>query len=122
MAVGVNIPKRQQAGDGGLGSLMQLGGMAVGAAYGGPQGAALGGSLGGMVGGLAGPEKQPAGPEAVPTSEGPMQRRMSSLQESPQMQIANSIDSLKYVQDPAQRAELAKPLMQADYMARNKQV
>ena len=121
MAVGINIPKRQQQDDG-IGKLLQLGGMVGGAIVGGPAGAATGGSLGGMAGGLLANNNQQQGPEAIQTGPSDaMGRRMQSLQESPQMQIANSIDSLKYIQDPQQRAELAKPLMQADYMARNKQ-
>lgn len=120
MAIGVNIPKRAPQG-GADGNLMTLAGMGAGAFFGAGNPAAIsaGGSIGGMVGGMAQGE-QKAGPEAVPTSGDPMSRRMNTLKESPQMQIANSIDSLKYIEDPAQRAELAKPLMQADYMARNK--
>lgn len=126
MAVGVNIPQRKSQGDGGLGSLLQLGGMVAGGLVAGPggaaAGAATGGSLGGMAGGLLSEKDQSQGPQAVETGgSDALQRRMSKLQENPQMQIANSIDSLKYIQDPGQRAELAKPLLQADYMARNKQ-
>jgi hypothetical protein len=96
--------------------------MAVGGMYGGAAGAATGGSLGGMAGGLLAKNDQQQGPQTVMTGgSDALQRRMQKLQENPQMQIAQSIDSLKYVQDPAQRAELAKPLLQADYMARNKQ-
>lgn len=118
---GIYVPQKKQAPDD-LGKMLQIGGMAAGAAYGGPAGASLGGSLGGMIGGIAGPEKASAGPGAVDTGgSDALQRRMSKLQENPQMQIANSIDSLKYIQDPGQRAELAMPLLQADYMARNRQ-
>ena len=48
----------------------------------------------------------------------PLQRRMMEMQQNPQMQIADSIDSLKYIQDPAQRQALAAPLIQAQMAAR----
>lgn len=43
-----------------------------------------------------------------------MAKRFNEMQESPQMQIANSIDSLKFIQDPAQRQALAGPLVRAE--------
>lgn len=119
MAVGVNIPQRRQEEDG-LGKILKIGSMV--APMFGPAGMAVGAGMG-VAGALNADNKQNTpGPEAIQTGPSDaMGRRMQSLQESPQMQIANSIDSLKYIQDPQQRAELAKPLMQADYMARNKQ-
>lgn len=107
---GINMPKRQQSGNG---NLMTLAGMGAGAAFGGPAGAGIGAQLGGMAGAS---QQQPEGPAAV----GPIQRRMAELDQSPLRQIRQSIDSLKYIEDDAQRAELAKPLLQADYMARMK--
>lgn len=62
------------------------------------------------------PQVQPIGGVGIGPSEA-MQKRMQSLSESPRAQLAQSIDSLKYVQDPAQRQALAKPLLQADYLA-----
>lgn len=105
---GINMPKRQQAN---TGSMLTLAGMGAGAALGGPAGAGIGGQLGGMAGQM---QKQPEGPESV----GAIGRRMAELDQSPLRQIRQSIDSLKYIQDDAQRAELAKPLLEADYMAR----
>ncbi len=121
MGVGVYTPKRQQSTDS-TGQMLQLGGLAAGALIGkSPQAAMTGMSLGGAVGGMMGPQAQVEGPGAVQTGgSDALQRRMQKIQENPQMQIANSIDSLKFIQDPQMRADLAKPLLQADYMARNK--
>lgn len=113
---GVNIPKRQPEGAG-LGKLLTVGGAVVGGVFGGPSGAMTGASAGNMAGGLL--QKAPeASPEAVDT--GAISRRMQQIDQSPLRQIRESIDSLKYVKDDATRAELAKPLFQADYMARMK--
>lgn len=119
MAIGVTVPHPQQTKDS-LTQLLTIGGAAYGGATGGFQGAATGSSLGGVAGGILGPQTQASTPSAIQTGESDaLQRRMQALQDSPQMQIANSIDSLKYVQDPQMRSELAKPLLQADYAARN---
>lgn len=56
------------------------------------------------------------GPKQVDT--GPISRRMETLGNAPLMQLRSSIDSLKYVESPEQRAALAKPLLQAEYMAK----
>jgi len=45
-------------------------------------------------------------------------RRLEELKESPQQQIANSVDSLKFIQDPEQRRALAAPLIQAELRAK----
>lgn len=123
MSVGVSQIRKQPAGDGGLGQLMQIGGAIAGGIYGGPAGAMAGAGAGGMAGNLLGPKPVTAnGPDPIDTGgSDALQRRMQSLQQDPQMQIANSIDSLKYIQDPQMRADLAKPLLQADYLSRNKQ-
>ena len=63
----------------------------------------------------ANPQKQPQIPVGM---SDPLQRRMVEMQQSPQMQIADSIDSLKYIQDQAQRQALAAPLIQAQMKAR----
>lgn len=118
--VGVNVPQRKQSGDG-LGKLLTIGGAVAGGLLAGPggamAGAATGGGLGGMAGGLLAKAPQ-EGPQAVET--GAISRRMAQLNESPLRQIRESIDSLKYIPDQAQRAELAMPLLKADYMARMK--
>lgn len=115
MAVGVAIPRRKQ--DDSLGKLLQVGGAVAGGIFGGPQGAMAGASAGGMAGGLLQPAPE-AGPQPVET--GAISRRMQQLDQSPLRQIRESINSLQYVQDAEQRAALAKPLLQADYMARQK--
>ena len=106
----INIPKRPA---GNSGQMMSLLGAGAGAALGGPAGAGLGMQAGGMLG--AG-QQQPQGPGAVEASA--LSRRQAELDNSPQMQIRNSIDSLKYIEDPQQRMELAKPLIQAEMASR----
>jgi len=104
-----------------LGQILQLGGAVAGGVFGGIPGAMAGSQLGGMAGGLL--DDKGAGPSAAPQiSEdgGAMSRRMASLNNDPQMQIRDGINSLKYIQDPAQRVELAKPLLQAQYLSQNK--
>lgn len=109
---GVFMPKKQQSNSGGL---LTLAGMGAGAALGGPVGAGVGGQIGGLAA-----SQQAAGQAQGPEAVGPIQRRMAELDQTPLRQIRNSIDSLKYIEDDQQRAELAKPLLQADYMARMK--
>ncbi len=111
MSVGINIPKRQQSNQNS--NLLSLAGAGAGAAFGGPAGASLGLQAGGMVGGMAQDKSQ--GPQAVELNA--MQRRQSELDNSAQRQIAQSIDSLKYIEDPAQRIELGKPLVMAQMQA-----
>lgn len=113
----INIPKRQQSSNGDAQLLSTIGTIA-GTAYGGPAGGAAGGAIGGMLG--AQPQ-QAEGPEAIASGGGAMQRRLQELDQEPLAQIRQGINSLQYIQDPQQRADLAKPLLQADYMARNKQ-
>ncbi|MEZ0392072.1 MAG: hypothetical protein ACAH59_07660 [Pseudobdellovibrionaceae bacterium] len=120
MATNVYMPQRQQQSDE-LGKLLQIGGAIGGGIIGGPAGIAAGAGLGGTAAGILGPPAQVQAPNSVDIGgSDALQRRMQKLQENPQMQIAQSIDSLKYIQDPQMRADLAKPLLQADYMARNK--
>lgn len=98
-------PKPKQGAN--LGAIGSIAGLA----FGGPAGA----SVGNTVGNILQPEqKQAANVETA------MTRRQAQLDQSPLRQIRESIDSLKYIPDPAQRAELAMPLMKADYMARRK--
>lgn len=115
----------------GLGKFLTLAGGVVGGVLGsagGPGGAiggaAAGSSLGGAIGGMIDPEKelqqriqqkQQVGP--VETS---MTRRKYQLDQTPLRQIRESIDSLKYVNNDAMRMELAKPLLEAEYMAKAK--
>lgn len=115
---GINIPqpKQKQGPLGGLGKALPLIGGAIGAAFGGPAGFGAGMAAGSAVGGALTPEQE-EGPQGV-QSDSAMSRRMNQIDDSPQMQLRQSIDSLKFVEDPAQRAELAKPLLQAEYLAR----
>lgn len=115
MAVGVSMPQRKD-NNAGLSKLLTIGGAVAGGMAGGPAGAMQGASMGQMAGGLM--AKQEAGPQAVESNA--LSRRMQQIDQSPLRQIRESIDSLKYVQDDQMRAELAKPLLQADYMARMK--
>lgn len=124
MAVGVvGVPRVQQQKDDSLSKLLTIGGAAAGGYFGGPAGIATGASLGGLAGGMLTPKELPQQePGPIETGGDAMSRRMQALQESPYGQIRESIDSLKYIQDPQQREMLAKPLLQADFMARNKGV
>jgi len=108
----INIPQKPQQNKSGL---FTLAGMGIGGALGGAPGMAVGG----QVGGLAGQQKQMPSPEGVPVSNA-LTRRQADLGQSPQMQIRESIDSLKYIEDPAQRVEMAKPLLQAEYLMKQK--
>ncbi len=109
----------------GLADLLTIAGAVGGGVVGGPQGALTGASLGRTAGGMLEPQeqleqriqKQNIGPVETAAT-----RRKFQLDQTPLRQIRDSIDSLKYVNDDAMRMELAKPLLQADYLARNKQV
>lgn len=108
-------------------NLLSVGGALGGALLAGPggymAGASAGAALGGLLGGMGeddGPSQKPQVSPVDTGSSDVMQRRMAKLQENPLSQIRQGIDSLKYVQDDATRAELAKPLFQAEYMAQNK--
>lgn len=96
---------------------LQLGGAGIGAYFGGAQGAAAGSSLGSAAGGLVAQQNPTQTAQDVGNGGSAFQRRMSELNNDNQKQIADSINSLQYVQDPQQRAELAKPLLQAQYVA-----
>lgn len=126
MARQVYIPGAAQAsntkGDT-LSKLMTIGGAAAGgfATGGSPQGIMTGAQLGGMVGGMA--QKPQAQTQSMaPLEGGAMDRRMSQLQNSDLSNLRNSIDSLQYVQDDSLRQQLAKPLLQAEFMAKKKGV
>lgn len=93
------------------------GAVAGGLIGGGPAGAMAGAQAGGMLGGLASQPQQEV--QAVGGGNA-MSRRMGQLDQTPLRQIRESIDSLKYIDDPNQRMALAQPLLQADYMARQK--
>ena len=66
-------------------------------------------------------QEQEQGPQKrAPLQTGPsdpMQRRMAEMQQNPQMQIADSLDSLKFI-DPSLRQDLAGPLLQAQMKAK----
>lgn len=126
MARQVYIPGAAQAsnakGDA-LSKLLTIGGAAAGgfATGGSPQGIMTGAQLGGMVGGMA--QKPQAQTQSMaPLEGGAMDRRMSQLQNSDLSNLRNSIDSLQYVQDDSLRQQLAKPLLQAEFMAKKKGV
>ncbi len=107
---GINMPSRPKSNNA---NLLSLAGAGAGALIGGPAGAGIGMQVGGMAGSMNQPQQ---GPEAVGT--GAMSRRMSQLDQTPLRQIRESIDSLKFVEDDAQRMELAKPLVMAEMKAK----
>lgn len=133
MARQVYIPGAAQAsntkGDT-LSKLMTIGGAVAGGMLlpgaGAPLGATIGGAMtgaqaGGMLAGLG--QKAPAQAQSMaPLEGGAMDRRMSQLQNSDLSNLRNSIDSLQYVQDDSLRQQLAKPLLQAEFMAKKKGV
>lgn len=109
--------RRQQQISNPLGGLGQAMGIAkMVAPFFGPQGMAVGAAAG-VADQLTSDNKPPE-----PANVDPIQNRIQQLQETPQMQIANSIDSLKFIQDPDKRAELAKPLIEANLVARRGRV
>lgn len=109
----VNIPQRKQSTNSDQ-QLFQLGGAIAGGLFGGLPGAMAGSQLGGLAGGAISPQTSQPEPQAV---ESAMSRRVTQLDQTPLKQIRESIDSLKFV-DPSIRAELAKPLLQAEYLAK----
>ena len=92
---------------GGLQAIPVLGSV-FGGMFGGPGGAAAGGAAGNALVGSMGPKP---GPDHVENTA--LDRRLQELQKDPLQDIRDSIDSLQYIQDPAQRDALAQPLMQA---------
>ncbi len=114
----IMIPQRKQKSDD-FGQLLTLGGAVVGGfAGGGPAGAVAGANAGQMAGGML--AEQPAeGPPQIEAG-GAMSRRQQQLDQTPLRQIRESINSLQYIPDPETRMAMAKPLLQADYMARQK--
>lgn len=117
MAIGVgNFSKKKGNNDA---QLLQLAGMAGGALIGGPAGVGIGAQVGGLAGGMMQkPETQTPNIEA-----NAMLRRQQTLSDqNPLMQIRESIDSLKYLPDPALRQEIGKPLLLADFSARGKKL
>jgi outer membrane lipoprotein SlyB len=131
MGVGVFKVQRpgEQAQASGMGSLLgtvgQIGGGIVGGIYGGPHGAMAGSTAGGMAGGMIGKAIQPDKPATQGSKDlsvgvsddNAMARKKAAMDAQPERQIADSIDSLKYL-PPEQQQEYAQPLMQAQEMAR----
>jgi len=128
MAVSVTQFRRQQAPmqqssveQNPLARMLTIGGAVAGGVMGGLPGAAQGASMGQLAGGLIGgqpsaPEPQapaPPMPESVQTGGDQMKRRLGEIDNSNLTQIAQSIDSLKYVQDEDLRLKMAQPLLQA---------
>lgn len=98
--------------------LFQIGGAIIGGMYGGPGGALAGSNIGSQISNFANQGKQEeTGPQPLETA---MSRRKAQLDQTPLRQIRESIDSLKYVNNDAMRMELAKPLVEAEYMAKMK--
>jgi hypothetical protein len=109
-------PQKKSSGfSGALGTV----GSVVGGWFGGSGGSAAGGAIGSAIG-----EKKAenAAPAAQIKPQSALDRRLKNLEDDPLRQISDSVDSLQYVQDPQQRAELAKPLMQAQYLAQQKKM
>lgn len=116
MARQIYVPQAQAA-DQKLTNILSIAGAAGGALAGGGLPGAMGGmSAGGAIGGLMTP-KPPAAPDAV---GGAMERRMDQIQNSDLSKLRQSIDSLQYVKDDSLKESLAKPLLQAEFMARKK--
>lgn len=115
------MPKMQQKQGMGLGNLGTLIGAGLGMYGGGVPGATAGASLGGTLGGAIDENQQ--GPTVLPVENDSgtqaLQRRMDELNQTSLKQIADSINSLKYVEDPQQREALAKPLLMARYVGMN---
>jgi hypothetical protein len=113
---GIAKIQRQQAPDD-MGKLLTLGGAAVGGFFGGPQGAMTGANAGGMINGIVAAPPKPEGPAPI----GAMGRRMAEIDNSPSQVLASSLQAVKQISDPAMRADLARPLLAADYLAKNRQ-
>ena len=97
--------------------MLGLLGAGLGFAAGGPMGAMQGYGMGQQLGGLVSPKQAPqAEPQMIDNA---LSRRMNKIENSDISTIRKSIDSLKYIQDPDQRMALAKPLMQAEYLAKS---
>jgi hypothetical protein len=92
-----------------------IGGMGSGGA-GAAQGAMIGKSFGDAVDPQRAAAQEIQKPQVGPVDA--ISRRKAQLDQTPLRQIRDSIDSLKYVQNNEVRAELAKPLLQAEYMAK----
>lgn len=126
MAVEVKRPAPPQPSGpsgGGLGKILQVGGAIAGGFFGGPAGALAGAATGASLGGLAGGIIDPVKPGEMPKPKGALpaansvERRLAELEQSPEMKLRESIDSLKYIPDDALRAQLAEPLLQAQQVA-----
>lgn len=102
-----------------LSRILQIGGMAAGGMIGGLPGAMAGSQLGGTLGGMAQGGSGGVNDEDL-ASANVLDRRMNQLKETPQNQIAQSLNTLKEIDDPILRQELAKPLLQAHYMGQQK--
>lgn len=120
MAVPIYSPKKSQ-GDG-LSKLLTIGGGLVGGVSSGSFAGAMGGAqAGGMAAGFLNPQKPEADNQVAAGPSDALQRRMANIKQSNLGILNDSIDSLKYVDDPQKRAELAKPLLTAQHMAMKEQ-
>lgn len=110
----INMPSKPKDR---TGSLLTLAGAGAGAALGGPAGAGIGMGLGQSLGQMQA-ANQPQGAQPVQESQSAVQRRLAQLDETPLAKIRQGLDALQFVEDPAQRVELAKPLLQAEMVAK----
>ena len=99
-----------------LNRILQLGGLAAGAAYGGLPGAMAGSQLGGMLGGIAGGDQG----SGQSYADSVISRRIGQLESKPQMEIAKSLEAVKQIDDPALKEQLARPLLQAQYLGQQR--
>lgn len=121
MGVGVMMPQKKQSGSplGAIGTLVGAGVGSIIPGAGTAAGAGLGASIGGAAGGLAqGMQPQAAQPMGVQSPGSAMERRKAELDLKPLEQIRDSIDALAKTGDPALQQQYAKPLMEAEAMAK----
>lgn len=124
MSVGVMMPQKKQKSSP-LGAIGTIGGAIAGgvAGMGNPAGiaggAALGSQLGGTAGSLVGGAMAPQQSQPMGAQSGnAMERRKAELDMKPLEQIRDSIDALGKTNDPQLQQAYAKPLMQAEAMAK----
>ncbi len=86
---GVIVPQNQ--GSDTLGSLLKVGGTVVGGVFGGPAGAAAGYGLGSAAGGIISPPKAPI----QPVQNSAIDRRVDTLSQDPNLQLAQAGAALK---------------------------
>lgn len=110
----INMPEKKPSG---MGKALTVGGAVAGGiiGQGSPQAIVAGAGAGSTANSLLSPTPKPDANVPMPDASA-INRRLAMSRNSPQAQIRESIDALKFVNDPSLRAELAQPLLQADYM------